>query len=298
MSSPATIFIVGPTASGKSGLAMELARRYSGEIICADSQTIRKDLDIGTAKPSYADRAKIPHHLLDIIEPYESFSVNQFKRMALKVITDIQSRGKLPIIVGGTGLYVNALFFNFNVDDSQENSEYKKILEKLSVIELQKIIRDKKYRMPSNEQNPRHLIGAILREGRVHENTKPILNSLIYGLNPEESVLKKRIQDRVDNMCREGFVDEVKFIVKKHGQPTQKMDAIGYPIMMDYIDEKISFAEARELFIQGHQQYAKRQKAWFKRNPHIKWFTTDKEALSTITKELGTTLNKSVTIDL
>jgi tRNA dimethylallyltransferase len=291
------LFIVGPTASGKSSLAMELARLYGGEIVCADSQTIRKSLDIGTAKPSRSDREEIPHHLLDIVAPYEPFSVIQFKYLAKGIIGDIQSRGKLPVIVGGTGLYINSLFFDFNISESVKNSDYKKALEKLSVYELQKIIIDKKYSMPNNDQNPRHLISLLLRDGRVFENNNPIPGALMFGLMPDDEILKQRIHDRIDIMFESGFVNEVKELIKNYGWPNRKMDAIGYPICMSYINGDMTLDEAKEMFRKSDWQYARRQKAWFKRNPYIKWFNTDKEALSTIRKEVETTLNKSVTIE-
>ncbi len=265
------LFVVGPTASGKSSLAMDLAREIGGEIVCADSQTVRRGMDIGTAKPSKIDQEEIPHHLLDIIDPYEEFSVNQFKIIASKAISDIQKRGKIPIVVGGTGLYIDSIYFDYEVKENNDNQEYKKELDSMSVDQLQKIISDNKFQMPENNNNPRHLIGTILRQGKIAINTKPIEGSYIFGLMPEDEVLKQRINNRVDQMFNDRFIDEVGMLIKRYGRPDRKMDAIGYPIIIDFIDDKITFEEARELFKTGHWQYARRQKSWFKRNEHIDW---------------------------
>jgi tRNA dimethylallyltransferase len=280
------IFVVGPTASGKSGLAMELAEKLNGEIICADSQTLRKSLDIGTAKPSKLDQQKIKHHLLDVIEPYERYSVAQFKKLAKEAISDIQGRGKLPIIVGGTGLYINALYFDFDVNEDSSNSKYKTELEQKSVKELQEIIRESEFVMPENMNNPRHLIGVILREGQVRKDIVPVQNALIYGLMPEDEVLKNRISERVMQMFDNGLIEEVRGLILQYGEPPEKLDAIGYPITARLINGEINEMEARNLFVQAHWQYARRQKSWFKRNKNIKWFQEVKQASEHICSEI------------
>lgn len=274
------IFIVGPTASGKSAAGIALAKRINGEIICADSQTVRRGLNIGTAKPTAEDQAEVPHHLLNIIEPYDKFSVNQFKSLAKDAVKDIQSRDKIPIIVGGTGLYIDALFFDFEVENLQKEDAYKAELEKLSVEQLQKIIEQKKFELPPNKDNPRHLIGTILRNGQIKQNKTPIKDALIFGLQPADDELKQRISNRVEQMFADGFVAEVEKIIKIYGRPTNRMDAIGYPIVIDYLDKKISLDEAKQLFINGHWQYARKQKSWFKRNLNIKWFQDADSALA------------------
>lgn len=289
---------MGPTASGKSNLAMNIAREINGEIVCADSQTLRRDLDIGTAKPSSQDRKEIPHHLLNVIGPYDRFSVNKFKSMATEKIHDIQNRGKIPIIVGGSGLYVDSLFFDFNLENELDNIEYKQKLEKMSVEKLRKIIVDSKYPMPKNKENPRHLIGVILRKGVVNENRTPVKGAKIYGILPDDEKLKKRINDRVDLMFKNGFIDEVEKVVKKYGQPPKNLDAIGYPIGSEYIDGDISLDEAEEKFKIAHWQYSRRQKSWFKRNPYIVWFDSSEQAMNTIIKDVQSAMNKSVTIKI
>ena len=281
------LFIVGPTASGKSSLAMELARQLGGEIVCADSQTIRRDLDIGTAKPDKSDQTEIRHHMLDIIEPYDNYSVNQFKTDAVRAIGGIQTRNKMPIIVGGTGLYINSLFFDYNVEQSSPaNVKYKQKLESMSVDELQKIITEKHYKMPKNKENPRHLIGVIVREGKSNTNTEPIMGARIFGLLPDDETLKNRISERVENMFDDGFVDEVRLLIEKYGRPKAKMDAIGYPIVMRYIDGEISLSQAKQLFETAHWQYVRRQKSWFKTNPHITWLNNSSDGIGIILEEV------------
>jgi tRNA dimethylallyltransferase len=284
---PTTIFIVGPTASGKSSLAMELARRIDGEIVCADSQTIRRALDIGTAKPTKRDQAEIKHHMIDTIGPYDNYSVNQFKSEATKAIKEIQSRNKTPIIVGGTGLYINSLFFDYEVEEiSSDSIEHKQKLENMSVAELQKIILENGYDMPVNKENPRHLIGTILRAGKSPVSTEPIPGAKIFGLLPGDETLRSRINDRVEQMFAGGFVDEVESLIKTYGRPKQRMDAIGYPLVMRFLDGDTSLEEATELFKTAHWQYARRQKSWFKTNPYITWLNNDSDVIDTILGEV------------
>jgi len=280
------LFIVGPTASGKSAAAMKIARIYDGEIICADSQTLRKELDIGTAKPSKKDQIEIPHHMVDVIEPYADFSVTEFQAMAQKHIVDIQNRGKLPIVVGGTGLYIDSLFFDYDLDSHTENNEYKKILQKKTVTELQALVKSNNFELPENSENPRHLIGVLLRKNSNKKNEVPIKNARMFGLLPSDDELKRKIASRADSMFSQGFVDEVRDVIDKHGEPPSRLDAIGYPIALEYIKDVITFDEMRELFTRGHWQYVRRQKSWFKRNEHIEWSTTSDEMIKKIEQVL------------
>jgi tRNA dimethylallyltransferase len=284
---PSVLFVVGPTASGKSSLAMKLAYEFDGEIICADSQTIRKELNIGTAKPSAKDQKLVNHYLLDIIGPYDDFSVNEFKVLASKAIEKVRSKGKIPIIVGGSGLYIDALYYDFNLEIKNKNSNYKKKLEKMSAEQLREIIIKEKYELPNNSNNPRHLIGLILREGNINQNVTPVKNSLIYGMMPEKDNLKERINKRIEDMFEMGFVSEVEKLIKNYGRPTKKMDAIGYPLVIEYIDGIKSLEEVKKEFKSGDWQYARRQIAWFKRNKNIRWFSNEVDALRKITKELN-----------
>ena len=264
------IFIVGQTASGKSALAMKLAKQLNGEIVAADSQTIRRGLDIGTAKPTLEDQQAVPHHMIDIVDPYEPFNVAMFKQQAMAAIQDIQARGKQPLVVGGTGLYIDALFYDYAIDDGEQATDD---LDEKSVSELQAMIKAAGYDLPDNAQNPRHLIGVLRREGKSPKNQLPMTGAIMVGILRDEELLKTRIDQRVEAMFAGEFVDEVKAVIEKYGRPPKKMDAIGYPIALRYLDGEVSLDEAKELFKRGDWQYARRQKAWFKRNEHIRWFT-------------------------
>lgn len=282
---PPVVFVVGATATGKSSVAMKAARQIGGEIICADSQTLRKSLDIGTAKPSKKEQNEIPHHLIDVIEPYDRFSVAEFKRQANKAIEGIIARGKVPIVVGGTGLYINALYFNFEFEAEQD--DLRKELESLSVKELQQKIERAGYNMPENSTNPRHLVGTLLRGGRSRSDTTPAPGAIIVGLKRTDDELKQRISDRVDKMFENGFLEEVKSVVTRYGPPPEKFDAIGYPIAYKCIQGELDESQAKTLFKRGDWQYARRQKMWFKRNENIVWFTDVSTATEYIVDQLS-----------
>lgn len=272
------LYVVGPTASGKSSLAMMVAQTFNGEIVCADSQTIRKDLNIGTAKPSQADQNAVRHHMLDIIEPFEDFSVAEFQKMAREAIKDIGQRKKLPIIVGGSGMYVDSLYFNYSLN--KQKSRYSRSdLEKMSISKLQIIIKDNNWIMPENSENPRHLIGLILRGGDVHNDRKiDASGKVIIGILPSDDTLKNRISERVEEMFENGFIEEVTKLLDVYDSFPDRLDAIGYPIAEKYIKGDITEEDAKALFKRGDWQYARKQKAWFKRNKNIKWFSDAKSA--------------------
>ncbi len=283
------LYIVGPTASGKSALAMSVAEQLNGEIVCADSQTVRRQLDIGTAKPPKADQEKIKHHMVDIIEPFEDFSVATFKSLARKCIDEIMNKEKLPVIVGGSGMYIDSLFYDYAIGEQKTNYD-KSELEQLSVNELQKIIRSNSWPMPENSRNPRHLIGVIMRGGQVnHDMGEADIHKLIVGLLPSDEVLKQRISERTELMFSEGIVEETRLLIEKYGELPKKMDAIAYPIVSRYVEGSITLDEAKEQLRRGDWQYARKQKAWFKRNPHIAWFETQKDAREFIIQ----TMNKN-----
>lgn len=284
---PQELYIVGPTASGKSSLAIEVARLFEGEIICADSQTLRKHLDIGTAKPSSDDQQKVRHHLVDIIEPFEEFSVAQFKNMAVPTIEEIKACGKLPIIVGGSGMYVDSLYFDYTINEHNTNYSREE-LESRSVRELQSIILDKGWKLPENAQNPRHLIGVIMRGGESYaDREQAAAGKCIIGLLPDDEELKQRINSRVERMFEQGLVEEVNKLIERYGDVPERMDAIGYPIVAKYLHNEIALQQAKEEFARGHWQYARKQKAWFKRNKDIVWFTSSTEALGYIKSSMN-----------
>ncbi len=276
------IFIVGPTSSGKSSVAMEAAQKLDGEIIAADSQTIKRGLNIGTAKPSLQDMNAVKHHLVDIIDPFDSFSAYDFKNLASKAVQDIRSRSKTPIVVGGSGLYIDSLYFDYTFVNNNSTDK----LENKSVGELKSIITSNQYSMPENSQNIRHLLSAIRRGKKSAQDRVPIKGALMFGIRRTDEELKHRINLRIEHIFNRKLIEEAKGIVDKYGDPPKKIDAIAYPILRRYINGRLSSEQTKEELKRAEWRYARVQKAWFKRNPNIYWISNYKLAAKTIIKEV------------
>ena len=269
---PPLVVIVGETASGKTAAGIKIAQKIGGEIICADSRTVYKQMDIGTAKPSQEEQKLIPHHLIDVVYPNEKFSAAEFKRMAEKCIQDITQRGKVPIVVGGTGLYVDALLYNFQFKDKPDEA-YRTQLLQMSDEELTTVLRTKNIDTSKlNTKNRRHVIRTIERNGKVSEDKILRKNTLIAGLKLDRETLRERITQRVEKMFEDGFLDEVKNLVEIYGWDIEAMSGIGYRVARDYFDGQSSVEQVKQAFIKRDMSLAKRQRTWFKRNPSIKWF--------------------------
>lgn len=274
------VVIVGTTASGKSGAAMEIAQQYGGEIICADSRTIYKGMDIGTAKPSPEDQAKVPHYLLDIVEPNQKFTVADFQKRANKAIEDIQNRGKVPILVGGTGLYVDAVIYDYSFRAGDPKK--RQALEKLTVNELQTKIKELGLPMPENEQNPRHLIKVLETNGAVAQKQALRPNTLVLGLEWPTEQLKQRITERVEQMIEQGLEQEVRALADQYGWQAEAMKGIGYREWQAYFDGQQDLIKTKELIAKNTWQYARRQRTWFKRNKDIIWQNQTEQPSATI----------------
>lgn len=271
------IFIVGETAGGKTAAGIKVAQEVSGEIICADSRTVYKQMDIGTAKPSKEEQKLVPHHLIDVVEPNENFSAAEFQRLAEKCIQDINSRGKVPIIVGGTGLYVDALLYNFQFNNKPDEA-YRTQLLQMNDVELTTLLHTKNIDTTNlNTKNRRHVIRAIEREGEVPQDMILRENAIILGLRLDRDVLKSRIRKRVEQMFADGFVDEVAQLAKTYGWENESMSGIGYRVVRDYLEGNATLEEAKEVFVRRDISLAKRQRTWFKRNPNIQWFDESDE---------------------
>ncbi len=285
---PNTIFIVGPTASGKSDLAMKVAKKFNGEIICADSQTVRKGLDIGTAKPNKQEIKEIQHHLIDIIEPFEKFSAAEFQKLAKTSLKNIKNRQKLPVVVGGTGLYIDSLLYNFNFRKSVSRYSRQE-LDSKTVEQLQEIITESGLELPKNQRNPRHLIRVIEAQGESSKKSSKMPGSIIVGIDPGKEVLKSRIERRIQKMLKSGFLDEVESIIEKYGMPPKEFDAIGYKIALKHrtAEDDFYIEAIEEEFIKSDMQYARRQRSWFRRNKDIVWFEQAEEAFEYIKNHLS-----------
>jgi tRNA dimethylallyltransferase len=282
---PPLVAIVGQTASGKSALALKLAATYGGEIVCADSRTIYKGMDIGTAKPTRKDRRLIPHHLLDVTTPDEPLNVARFKELAVSAIEDIQSRGKLPLLVGGTGLYIDAVLFDFSFRGSADLTA-RRTLDGLSVEQLQQRLQKAGVALPKNSQNPRHLVRQIESLGKQIKPGVLRPNTLLLGLSIEKDELASRINERTENMMTQGLENEVRQLVEIYGW-VQPLETIGYQEFKGYFDGGVDFSELQNLIVRHTLQYAKRQKTWFKRNKRIHWISKMEKAVALITTQLN-----------
>lgn len=265
------VVIVGPTASGKSDLAMKVAAEFNGEIICADSRTIYKGMDVGTAKPSVEDQNQIPHHLLDVVLPGDRFTAYDFQQLALKVIKDIRSRNKLPIMVGGTGLYVDSVIFDYKFP-KQASLEARSYYETMSVDELSKYCIKNNIKFPQNYKNKRHLVNSIIRESDTNSNSNSIIdNIIIVGLTTNKEELKQRIMQRSEQMFEQGVVGEAKKLGKIYGWNNEAMTGNIYRLIKDYLNGDLSQKQTIDKFTTLDWRLAKRQITWLKRNKHIKW---------------------------
>lgn len=280
------VVIVGQTASGKTALALEIAEKFGGEIICADSRTIYKGMDIGTAKPTSEERARVPHHCLDLINPDETFSAAEFKKCAVRAIGDIASRGKLPIMVGGTGLYIDSVIFDYQFGAAAD-IEQRNELSRKTIDELQTLIREYGYEMPENSRNKRYLIRAIERRGTVGKRSPLRPNTIVVGLSVSPETIKQRIVARVDTMVAEGFVDEYRLLRMVFPEDAPGFSAPGYKALAGYLDDSSSLVEAKAAFVRNDLHLAKRQRTWFKRNDCIQWVNDRSKAVDIVTTFLN-----------
>ncbi len=281
------VAIVGPTGSGKSTLALALADRLRGEVVSCDALQVYRGLDIGTAKLPRAERRGIPHHLLDQVEADEEFSAAEFVRRAVLAVEDIASRGKLPILVGGTGLYLRALrrgLFEGPGRSPRIRERLQSIADRRGPRALHRILRrwDPDLAARIHENDSVRLVRGIevfLSSGRkmsdlMRTRERPLrgFQDILVGLRPDREVLKARVEARVHAMFTRGLVDEVRRLRLEHGGRIRAFKAIGYREVMRHLDREIDVDDARRLTILSTTQYAKRQMTWFRREPDVHWF--------------------------
>lgn len=287
---PKIIVIVGPTASGKTDLAIELAKKFNGELVSADSRTIYKGMDIGTGKDN-----SFPHHLLDVVEPDQTLTLADYKAKALVAIKAIIKKGKVPILVGGTGLYVWAIVDDLLIPKVAANENLRRELEKKSANELRNILLS--VDPPAAEKaglNKRRIIRAleVLTESgtkfsQAAKKGKPLFDCLQIGLLVPRAELVERINKRVDKMMKQGFMAEVMRLREKLYAPDlPAMSGIGYAELNAVIDGKQTLKEAVERIKARTRQYARRQMTWFRRDPRIKWVNKPAEAMDMVKKWL------------
>jgi tRNA dimethylallyltransferase len=283
---PPLLVIVGQTGSGKSALALELAQKFNGEIICADSRTVYQGLDIGTAKPTAADQAKVRHHLLDVITPDKTYSAALFKQQAQAAIDDIVGRGKLPMLVGGSGLYVDSVIYNFDFNRVVD-LELRNKLQGLTVDQLQQKLESAGIALPDNSRNPRHLVRALEAKGEHATKHELRPDSLILEPEVDALTLKKRLEDRVNAMVRQGLVEEATAMEARYGADAPGLRATGYRAFHGYLNNEHTLEQAKQEFIRNDWQLARRQRTWFKRNKAIRHICNLDEAVDLVTTWLN-----------
>ncbi len=293
---PPLIVIVGPTAVGKTKNAIEVAKMINSEIISADSMQIYKYMDIGTAKPTLEERQGVPHHLIDIAEPSEKYSVADYKKIAEGKIKEILQKGNTPILVGGTGLYIKSVIDNYYfpeaVIDKKYRSELKRIAAEKGGIYLHNILVEKDP-VSATKIHPNDL-KRIIRALEVHHQTgKPIsyyekitkkrespYNLFYFGLTISRDELYKLINERVDLMIKEGLIDEVKNLLEKgYSKGSNALKGLGYKQIIDYLEGDYSLNEAIDILKRDTRRFAKRQYTWFKRDNRIYWINASEQSI-------------------
>ena len=282
------IVIVGPTASGKTALSIELAKKIDGEIVSCDSMQIYKDMTIGSAKPTIEEMQGIKHYLIDFVSPSKRYSVAEYKKQAEDAIEEIIKKGKVPIVVGGTGLYADSLIYNIEYTDMEFDKLYREMLEKQAETEegLENLYKEakkidevacKKISKADKKRIIRileifHKTGKtktrLDEESRANE---PKYDYKVFAIDIKRDVLYDRINKRVDQMLDMGLIDEVKYILEKYNEFPTAMQAIGYKEVKEYLEDKIAYDEMVEKIKQETRRYAKRQLTWFRKNKDKIW---------------------------
>ena len=270
------IVIVGPTASGKTELAIRIAKEFGGEIISADSRAVYKGLSIGTAKPSKDEQQGVPHLGIDVARPDERFTAADFKEYAVQKIVEIRARGHIPLLVGGTGLYIDAVVYDFQFPQIDNVVEVRSRLMMRTNEELIEYCNKNNIKLPYNFHNKRHLVSQILRKGEVQKSGyAPRDNTVIVGIATEKSTLDERIKLRAKQIFASGVIDEAVAAAATYGWENEAMSGNIYPLIKQYLTGELTKSELQERFAIKDRQLAKRQVTWFKRNEHITWLSLE-----------------------
>jgi len=287
---PLLVVVLGPTASGKTALALAIARRFPGEIVNCDSVAMYREFEIGTAKPSAAERAEVPHHLLDCVDPFTDLSAGEYARQARQVLREIEQRGHLPIVSGGTGLYLRALLEGlFSGPQRSEELRNKlrgrsekhgteylhRILRRLDASaasrihanDVPKVIRAIEVCLASRRTSPRTMT-ELWQQGREPLQGFRILR---LGLNPERDALYARINQRAVKMFDQGLITETERLLAKHGDQARPLASLGYKQALQFLRGELDRESALAAAQQAHRNYAKRQMTWFRREPDVRW---------------------------
>ncbi|GJF43776.1 tRNA (adenosine(37)-N6)-dimethylallyltransferase MiaA [Staphylococcus argenteus] len=303
---PFIVVIVGPTASGKTELSIELAKRIDGEIISGDSMQVYKYMDIGTAKVTPEEMDGVPHHLIDILNPDDAFSAYKFKNLAETIIDDITRRGKIPIIAGGTGLYIQSLIYNYELEDETITPE-EEIIVKKKMKEIEQLDNQQlhdylaQFDAISAENIHKNNRQRVLRAIEYYFKTKKLLSNrkkvqqftenydtLLIGIEMSRKTLYSRINKRVDIMLDHGLFKEVQQLVEQGYESCQSMQAIGYKELIPVINGQMIYEDAVNELKQHSRQYAKRQMTWFKNKMNVHWLDKENMSLQMMLDEITT----------
>ncbi|MEB6205006.1 tRNA (adenosine(37)-N6)-dimethylallyltransferase MiaA [Staphylococcus xylosus] len=307
---PFLIVLVGPTAVGKTEFSIELAKKVDGEIISGDSMQVYKQMDIGTAKIMQDEMSGIPHHMIDILEPDENFSAYEFKNRAQRLIKEITARGRVPIIAGGTGLYIQSLIYNYDFED-ETISEQKSLEIEAKLSELDQLSNEALHQYlasfdevsaqdihPNNRKRVRRAIQYYLKTKKLLSSRKKVqqftenYDTLLLGIEMSRDILYQRINKRVDIMLERGLLSEVQQLVDNGYETSQSMQAIGYKEIVPVIKQELNLDEATEKLKQHSRNYAKRQMTWFKNKLDVLWLDREKMSLSLMLEEVSVQIQK------
>ena len=287
MNKPKVIVICGPTASGKTALSIELAKRINGEIVSGDSMQIYKDMDIGTAKPTKEEMQGIKHYLIDYVSPEERYSVAEFKKDAICAIEEVLEKQKVPIVVGGTGLYIDSLTKGIEYNDIKIDLKYRDKLESIAQTEGLEILYNEaikidKEAMEKISHNDKKRIFRVLELYKATGKTKTQIEKesrekenpyeyIMFGIKMDRELLYTRINTRVDKMIEQGLIKEVQEILNKYEDFPTAMQGLGYKEVKEYLDGNLTKDEMIDKIKMETRRYAKRQLTWFRRNENIIW---------------------------
>lgn len=298
MTKPKVIVICGPTASGKTALSIELAKKINGEIVSCDSMQIYKDMDIGTAKPTIEEMQGIKHYMLDFVSPDERYSVADYKKQAKQAIREIIEKGKVPIVVGGTGLYVDSLIYEIEYQDIEFDEKYRKQLEERSKKEGLEVLYNEAKKIdpeaitkisPNDKKRILRILeiynatGKNKTEQEIESRKQPIeYDYRVFAINWDRQLLYERINKRVDIMIEQGLIEEVKKIKQKYKKFPTAMQGLGYKEVVDYLEGKCTKEEMIEKIKMETRRYAKRQLTWFRKNKQTIWLEGTNELQNNI----------------
>ncbi|MAF20789.1 MAG: tRNA (adenosine(37)-N6)-dimethylallyltransferase MiaA [Parcubacteria group bacterium] len=285
------IVILGPTGSGKSDLAIKLAKQFNGQIISADSRQIYQEMDIGTAKVTEKQMQGIKHYLIDIVKPDQEFTLAQFKDKAIKTIKQIQLNNQLPFLVGGTGLYIQSIVDNLQIPEVKPDKKLRNQLERKTNQQLYNQLKklDPQSLKVIDINNKRRMVRAlevclITKKPFSQQKQKgpALFNLLQIGIKLDQKNFEQKVAKRIEQMIKTGLVEEVRKLIKKYDTGPHSLDSIGYQEIIDYLEDKISLEQAKQLIKLHTLQYARRQMTWFKRDKTIKWIKTYSQAVKLI----------------